>query len=133
MLEFSWPWIFLALPLPLLVYWLVPRAPPQDAALRIPFFRQLLQLHTGTSHQYNKNLITLIACSVIWLLVVTAASRPQWVGEPVQIPTTGRDMMLTLDMSGSMEARDMFLNNTQLSRFQVMKAVISDFVEKRRG
>jgi len=133
MLEFSWPWIFLALPLPLLVYWLVPRAPRQDAALRIPFFRQLLQLHTGTSHQYNKNLITLIACSVIWLLVVTAASRPQWVGEPVQIPTTGRDMMLTLDMSGSMEARDMFLNNTQLSRFQVMKAVISDFVEKRRG
>lgn len=133
MLEFSWPWVFLALPLPLIIYWLVPRAPRQDAALRVPFYRQLVQLHTDSSHQYNKNLFLLIICSLIWLMVVTAASRPQWIGEPIQIPTTGRDMMLTLDMSGSMEARDMFLNNTQLSRFQVMKAVISDFVEKRTG
>jgi Ca-activated chloride channel homolog len=133
MLEFSWPFVFLALPLPLLVYWLMPRAPRQDAALRIPFYRQLLQLHTDASRHYNKSVLMLILCSLIWLLVVTAGSRPQWVGEPVQIPTTGRDMMLTLDMSGSMEARDMFLNNTQLSRFQVMKAVISDFVEKRQG
>ena len=133
MLEFSWPWVFLALPLPLAIYWLVPRAPRQDAALRVPFYRQLVQLHTDASHNYTKNLLTLIACSLIWVLVVIAGSRPQWVGEPIQIPTTGRDMMLTLDMSGSMEARDMFLNNTQLSRFQVMKAVISDFVEKRTG
>jgi Ca-activated chloride channel homolog len=133
MLEFSWPWVFLALPLPLAIYWLMPRAPRQDAALRVPFYRQLVQLHTDGAHDYNKNLLTLIVCSLIWLLVVTAGSRPQWVGDPVQIPTTGRDMMLTLDMSGSMEARDMFLNNTQLSRFQVMKAVISDFVEKRTG
>tara|TARA_R110002072_G_scaffold216658_1_gene374053 strand:+ start:9173 stop:10186 length:1014 start_codon:yes stop_codon:yes gene_type:complete len=133
MLEFSWPWVFLALPLPLAIYWLVPRAPRQDAALRVPFYRQLVQLHTDASHNYTKNLLTLIACSLIWILVVIAGSRPQWVGEPIQIPTTGRDMMLTLDMSGSMEARDMFLNNTQLSRFQVMKAVISDFVEKRTG
>ncbi|ALO46488.1 vWA domain-containing protein [Pseudohongiella spirulinae] len=133
MLEFSWPWVFLALPLPLIIYWLVPRAPRQDAALRVPFYRQLVQLHTDSSHQYNKNLFLLIACALIWLMVVIASSRPQWIGDPVQIPTTGRDMMLTLDMSGSMEARDMFLNNTQLSRFQVMKAVISDFVEKRTG
>jgi len=133
MLEFSWPWVFLALPLPLAIYWLVPRAPRQDAALRVPFYRQLVQLHTDASHNYTKNLLTLIVCSLIWILVVIAGSRPQWVGEPIQIPTTGRDMMLTLDMSGSMEARDMFLNNTQLSRFQVMKAVISDFVEKRTG
>lgn len=133
MLEFSWPWVFLALPLPLAIYWLVPRAPRQDAALRVPFYRQLLQLHSDSSRHYNKNLLILLCCALIWTLVVTASSRPQWVGEPVEIPTTGRDMMLTLDLSGSMEARDMFLNNTQLSRFQVMKAVISDFVEKRTG
>ncbi|MEC8858473.1 MAG: VWA domain-containing protein [Pseudomonadota bacterium] len=133
MLEFSWPWVFLALPLPLLIYWFMPRAPRQDAALRVPFYRQLVQLHTDTTHDYTRNLLTLIFCGLIWTLVVIAASRPQWVGEPIEIPTTGRDMMLTLDMSGSMEARDMFLNNTQLSRFQVMKAVIGDFVEKRTG
>jgi Ca-activated chloride channel family protein len=133
MLELSWPWMFLALPVPVLIYWLVPRAPRQEAALRVPFYRQLVQLHTDASRHYNKNPLILLCCITIWILVVIASSRPQWVGEPVQIPTTGRDMMLTLDLSGSMEARDMFLNNTQLSRFQVMKAVISDFVDKRQG
>jgi len=133
MLEFSWPWMFLALPVPVLIYWLVPRAPRQDAALRVPFYRQLVQLHTDASRHYNKNPLVLLCCILIWILVVIASSRPQWVGEPVQIPTTGRDMMLTLDLSGSMEARDMFLNNTQLSRFQVMKAVVADFVDKRQG
>ncbi len=133
MLELSWPWMFLALPVPVLIYWLVPRAPRQEAALRVPFYRQLVQLHTDASRHYNKNPLILLCCIAIWILVVIASSRPQWVGEPVQIPTTGRDMMLTLDLSGSMEARDMFLNNTQLSRFQVMKAVISDFVDKRQG
>src|SRR5690606_18718123 len=98
-----------------------------------PFYNQLLQLQTDGSRHYNKSIVMLVMCAILWVLLVIAGSRPQWVGEPVQIPTTGRDMMLTLDMSGSMEARDMFLNNTQLSRFQVMKAVISDFVEKRRG
>ena len=133
MLEFLWSWAFLALPVPLLVYWLVPRAPRQDAALRVPFFRQLLQLHTEGSHTSPRSVLVLSICALIWILVVTATARPQWVGEPVHIPTTGRDMMLTLDMSGSMEARDLFLNNTQLWRFQVMKAVISDFVQKRQG
>lgn len=133
MLEFSWPLVFLALPLPLLIYWLMPRAPRQDAALRVPFYSQLRKLETDSSRHYSQSLLRLIACGAIWLMVVTAGAKPQWIGEPMQIPTTGRDMMLTLDMSGSMEARDMFLNNTQLSRFQVMKAVISDFVEKRRG
>ncbi|GGG56447.1 hypothetical protein GCM10011403_11990 [Pseudohongiella nitratireducens] len=133
MLEFSWPWIFVVLPLPFLVYWMLPRAPRQDAALRVPFFQQLQQLHTDAAHKIDRAKLNLILCSIIWVLVVIASARPQWVGEPIQIPTTGRDMMLTLDMSGSMEARDMYLNNTQLSRFQVMQAVISDFVEKRNG
>jgi Ca-activated chloride channel family protein len=133
MLEFTWPWAFLALPLPLLVYWFINRAPRQEAALQVPFYQQLLQLRSDSSRRYNRHTLTLLACILIWLMLVTAGSRPQWVGEPVELPTSGRDMMLALDLSGSMEARDMFFNNTQLSRFQVMKEVIGDFIEKRQG
>lgn len=133
MLEFTWPWAFAALPLPLLVYWFMTRAPRQDAALYVPFYQQLAQLHSDSSRLYNKRLLTLLTCLFIWLLIVLAASRPQWVGEPIEMPSTGRDLMLALDVSGSMEARDMVINNTQLSRFQVMKAVVSDFVERREG
>lgn len=133
MLEFIWPWVFLALPLPLLVYWFMPRAPRQEAALQVPFFRQAQQLRSDQSHRLGRKPLMLMLCILIWLLVVTAASRPQWAGEPQQLPATGRDMMLVLDMSGSMEARDMFLDNTQLSRFRVMKEVVSDFAENRQG
>ncbi|MGM0633709.1 MAG: vWA domain-containing protein [Pseudomonadota bacterium] len=133
MLEFIWPWVFLALPLPLLIYWFVPRAPRQEAALQVPFFRQALQLRSDSSHRLGRKPVLLTLCILIWLLMVTAASRPQWAGEPQQLPATGRDMMLVLDMSGSMEARDMFLDNTQLSRFRVMKEVVSDFAENRQG
>lgn len=132
MLELAWPWAFLLLPLPLVVYWFMRRAPRQDAALHVPFYRQLRQLHTDSSHQYRRP-AALLVCALIWLLLVTAASKPQWVGEPVQLPTSGRDMMLALDLSGSMEARDMFFNNTQLSRFEAMKEVVGDFVEQREG
>ncbi len=133
MLEFTWPWAFAALPLPLLIYWLVARAPRQDAALYVPFYSRLSQLQSDNTRIYSKQLATLLTCILIWLMVVIATSRPQWVGDPVQMPSTGRDLMLALDVSGSMEARDMVINNTQLSRFQVMKAVISDFVERREG
>ncbi len=132
MLEFSWPWVFALLPLPLLVYGFMRQAPRQDAALYVPFYRQLRQLHTESSRRYRRPL-TLLLCCLIWILLVTAASRPQWVGEPVQLPTTGRDMMLALDLSGSMEARDMFINNNQLSRFEVMQRVVGDFIEERQG
>jgi Ca-activated chloride channel family protein len=133
MLEITWPWALLALPLPLLVYWLINRAPRQEAALQVPFFQRLLQLRSESSRRFDRRPLLLWFALLIWLLLVSAASRPQWVGEPVSLPTSGRDMMLALDLSGSMEARDMVFNNTQLSRFQVMKDVIGDFIEKRQG
>jgi len=133
MLELTWPWAFLALPLPLFVYRFMRRAARQDAALHIPFYKRLSHLQSDTTRVDGKRLLKLLLCVLIWLGVVTAASRPQWVGDPVQLPSNGRDLMLAVDVSGSMEARDMVINNAQLSRFDVMKAVVSDFAERREG
>lgn len=133
MLEFTWPWAFAALPLPLLVYRFIARAARQDAALYVPFYRRLSQLQTDSVRVDANRLLKILCCTLIWLAVVTAASRPQWVGEPIQLPSTGRDLMLAVDISGSMEARDMVINNVQLSRFEVMKVVVSDFAERREG
>jgi len=68
-----------------------------------------------------------------WLLLVVATSRPQWVGEPVQLPTTGRDLMLSVDISGSMEAQDIQLEGRNATRLEVVKSVVGDFVERRTG
>ncbi len=133
MLEFTWPFAFLVLPLPLLVYRLLSRAPRQDASLFVPFFENLTRLQSDTDKLVNTRLLNLICCALIWLLIVLAASRPQWLGDPVELPSTGRDLMLSVDISGSMEAQDMVVGNRQVSRIDVVKSVVSDFVERREG
>jgi Ca-activated chloride channel family protein len=133
MLEFTWPYAFLLLPLPLLVYRLVARAPRQDASLFVPFFEKLTRLQSDSENLASSRLLNLICCTLIWLLIVLAASRPQWLGDPVELPSTGRDLMLAVDISGSMEAQDMVVGNRQVSRIDVVKAVVSDFVERREG
>ena len=109
MLEFTWPWVFLILPLPLLIYRVLSRAPRQEAALYVPFFSVLSRLQSENENLTSGRLLNLILCTLIWILLVLAASRPQWLGEPVQLPSTGRDLMLSVDISGSMEAQDIMM------------------------
>ena len=42
-----------------------------------------------------------------WMMLIVATARPQWIGEPIELPNTGRDLMLGLDLSGSMQIEDM--------------------------
>ena len=68
-----------------------------------------------------------------WVLIVVAIARPQWVGEPIELPNTGRDLMLSLDLSGSMQIRDMQVGNRTISRVEAVKAIASDFTERHVG
>jgi Ca-activated chloride channel family protein len=68
-----------------------------------------------------------------WVLLVIAAARPQWLGEPVHLPVTGRDLMLAVDVSGSMEQEDYRLNGRSANRLDVVKEVAGRFIERREG
>jgi Ca-activated chloride channel family protein len=74
----------------------------------------------------------LIACSA-WLLLVLAAARPQWVGDPVALRITGRDLMLAVDLSGSMKRRDLQIGKEWVTRLDVVKQVAGEFIERRDG
>ncbi|MCK4837485.1 MAG: VWA domain-containing protein [Desulfobulbaceae bacterium] len=133
MLTFLWPWAFWLLPLPLLTFMLIPRIRKQEAALFVPFYNDVLsfdqqnELSSGAS--IGKGLLLLL----IWILLVGSVSRPQWVGEPVALPTVGRDLMLAVDISGSMQAEDMFIGREQVTRLVLVKKVVSEFIERRIG
>lgn len=133
MIEFIWPWVFVLLPLPLLVRRLLPRAGHREAALYVPFFRVLSRLDARPTHAAMRSIMLNVLATLAWLLLVTAAARPQWIGEPIELPTTGRDLMLVVDISGSMEAQDMQLGGQGVNRLQVTKAVVGDFVARRTG
>lgn len=132
MIQLAWPWLLLALPLAWLVYRFVPPAPGvHGAALRAPFYRDLATV-TGAAKQEGNRWVRL-AMAAAWLALVVAASRPQWLGEPLDLPVTGRDLILAVDLSGSMEQADFELAGQPITRLGIVKEVASQFIERRVG
>ncbi|MFC3229923.1 vWA domain-containing protein [Marinibaculum pumilum] len=134
-----WPWMLLLLPLPLLVRLLWRRAPEARAgALPVPFFaavRGLPGAASGSSRGRVRRTALLGLMGLAWIALVVAAARPQWIGEPVALPTEGRDLMMAVDVSGSMEIADMQFRSdgAALDRLTAVKLVGGDFLERRAG
>ena len=135
MLELQWPWILLATPIPLLIYLLVKPAPRSGgAALKVPFYRQLVEMtgHNRHNSRESRNWQSILPW-IVWILLVLAAARPAWLGEPIQLQGSGRDLMMAVDLSGSMEISDMEINGVSVDRLVVTKHVLTDFIERRKG
>lgn len=134
MIEFAWPWVFLALPLPLLARRLMPPAVQNaEAALRVPFFERLEQVSGGAGRSLGPERRRLIYLALIWCCLVAAAARPQWLGDPVELPVSGRDLMMAVDVSGSMEEGDMIVNGRRATRLDAVKLVAQQFIARREG
>ncbi len=133
MFQLEWPVVLVMLPLPLLVYWLLPASGNrQQAALRVPLiedFRLGVEMTDAVTPRRWRQWLGLLA----WLLLVLAASRPQWLGDAIAIPISGRDLMLAVDLSDSMRTADFKIEGKQVNRLQATKVVASDFIERRRG
>jgi len=133
MWSFAWPWMFLALPLPFLARALLPpAADANEAGLKVPSLESFAVLAEGRRSQQLFNWRMWVA-SVAWILLVTAAARPERVGDEVDVPVTGRNLMLAVDLSGSMDAKDFELANRRVDRLTATKAVASDFISRREG
>ena len=137
MIEFAWPWVFLSVVIPFVVKYVLPRATPlaSEAALRVPFYQAVTEAQGGHISQQRSPLKSGMywIALFIWLCVVIAGARPQWVGDPIALPVSGRDVMLAVDLSGSMEIPDFALNGEKANRLQVVKEVAGEFIQRRTG
>lgn len=134
MMHFAWPWLWLVLPLPWIVRWLLPpAAATAPSALRVPFFTRLAQLAPQPMQPQTQSRPLRWLAYLVWLLLVCAAARPQWLGTPVAIPLSGRDLMLAVDLSGSMQTPDMTLDGQQVNRLTMVKSVAGKFIQDRTG
>lgn len=134
MFEFALPWLFLLLPLPWLVYrYLPPVARKVTSALRVPFFNQVRALQSARpmtiKHAWSHWLLPL----VIWCCLVSAAAGPQWTGEPYKVAQSGRDIVLALDLSGSMQLEDMQWQGRAVDRLTIVKKTAEEFIRGRGG
>lgn len=130
-LDFIYLWVFLLLPLPILIWKFFPPAPENNtSALRIPFYKGV-EAH-GAATQ-SRSWFRLILAILAWLLLLLAAARPQFVGDTISQQTSGRSLMMAVDISGSMKAEDMQFSGRTVSRLLAVKAVAGDFIGQRKG
>lgn len=133
--DFIWPWMLAFLPLPWLVARLLKPATRKQAPLRMP--RLLTPITASDSLkprlqlQANARLSPLF--TLVWLALILAAMRPVWFLTPTPFEASGRDMLLAVDLSGSMEKPDMQVNGRPVDRLTAIKSVVDDFIVQRQG
>lgn len=132
----SWlyPLAFIVLPLPLIVYWFAPAShKPQAPALRIPDVSPYRDYTTDSVKGSFARWLRILVLALAWCALVTAAARPQSFAEPIGVPVTGRDLLMGIDISGSMRETDLYAGNTRATRMAVVKQVAREFVARRTG
>ncbi|OAN13377.1 aerotolerance regulator BatA [Photobacterium jeanii] len=146
-LEFVHPYCFLVLPLPLLVYWLIPAYRTKKAAIKIPFFDTLMTVLGETPSEGASQLAPSWWQRIIlifsWLMVVTALAKPMILGEPQVREQFGRDVMVVVDLSGSMAETDFVASKAapelgieqgqRIARLTAAKQVLAEFAQTRQG
>ncbi len=133
MWSLAWPWMLLALPLPLLARALLsPVTESQEVGLKVPSFKGFAVLTNRSEAEQLLNWRIWLAI-IAWALLVLAAARPERIGDELDVPVSGRNLMLAVDLSGSMDAKDFEIGNRRVDRLTATKAVASDFIERRKG
>jgi Ca-activated chloride channel family protein len=137
-LELAHPWALLLLPLPLIVWWLVPPQRERVSALRVPFFEQIAAAAGSEARAgaivMRRRWLQLIVAILVWVLLVAGLAKPEWVGEPIVRTEAARDIMLALDLSGSMDYVDFpGEDGADVSRFAAVQRVVDRFVAERES
>ena len=128
MIELAYPWALLLMPLPLLIR-LLPAYKESRDSVKVPFFEKLVELSEQRPEHgariLQRDRLQKFLVTTTWLCLVLAASKPQWIGPPVEQQKSGRDLMIAVDLSGSMEARDFTLpDGESIDRLQAVKLVL---------
>ncbi|SFU02257.1 Ca-activated chloride channel family protein [Algoriphagus locisalis] len=135
--EIAYLWVFLLLPLPFVVYWILPSLRIRSASLRLPTYEKALG-YTGEKPRKSafvrrRGAFTWIVLMLVWVLVLGALSSPQLVGEPEMKVKTSRNFLIAADISFSMAERDWGIDGEKVRRWDAVKALMHDFIQKREG
>ena len=138
MLELAYPFALLALPLPFLIWWLLPPHRERVSALRVPFFEEIVKASGAEAQSgavvMRRRWIQRIGAILVWALLVVALAKPEWVGEPIVRTEAARDVMLAIDLSGSMDYRDFPDESGQtVRRLDAVQRVVEQFVIERES
>ena len=129
-LEWSWPWFVILLPLPWLIRKLLPVYQSRPSAIVVPFFDDLASITSSKEGSGYSHIILLV---LMWCSLLAAVARPIWYGEPVDVTTSGRDLLMAIDISDSMRIDDMIVDGSNVMRIDVVKSIASEFIDRRES
>ena len=138
MLTIAYPWLLLLIPLPILIRLTFGSYHQARAAVKVPFFSRLLKIYGQDEGSVNPSAPTkkshTVLMAVCWILILVALARPQYIESPISKTIPTRDMLLAVDLSGSMEAAD-FTNSEgqKVDRLMAVKEVLDEFLARREG
>jgi len=138
MLQIAAPWLFLLLPLPWLARRLLPEYREPRPAVRVPFMVRLQRVTgdagRGGAPVLSRLRLQWLLVSLCWIALVAALARPQWLEEPVVQELPMRDLVVALDLSGSMETTDFTdAEGATSDRLSAAKEVLDAFLARRDG
>jgi Ca-activated chloride channel homolog len=135
MIEMVYPYALCLLPLPWFFRKILPKSKiTAQASMKIPFYQNINQKVVEAPRRFlASGGFSLILVLLIWLLVVLSGTGLRWLGSPIPLPQTGRDIMLAIDLSGSMRTQDMVYQDKHESRLQIVKKVANEFISHRKG
>jgi Ca-activated chloride channel family protein len=138
MFTFQWPFLAVLLPLPFLIRFYFPVKKVESEQSSELYFPHLSGLQTAfqgasSSGKIKKRNILSWLLFFTWARLVTALMRPQIIDRLSHVRNEGHDLMLAVDLSGSMQSLDFAEGNQRVSRLDVAKNVVKDFVKKRTG
>lgn len=136
MIDLTYPWILAALPLPWLVWQIFQPYKTQSKSVRIPFFSRLVDAAGARPEAgatvVKKNTFQVVVAVGVWILLLLAATKPMYIGDPVEKELAARDVMLAVDISGSMETVDFATaEGKTIERLAAVKEVLRKFIADR--
>lgn len=138
MISFAFPWALILLPVPWLVWRFAPPHRERSRALRVPFFREVahaagLDARDGAVI-LRRRAVQMVAAVLCWVCLVVGLARPERLGDPLVIETAARDLVLAVDISGSMDTRDFQDAQGQpQQRLAAVREVLTRFIADRDG
>jgi len=135
--EIAYPWVYFLILLPLFIYWLAPPFRIKSASLQVPNLEKAASI-TGLTPRKSalvtkKNKLVSILLFVIWILILMTLSSPRLVGEPELKVKTSRNFLIVADISFSMANSDWVIEGKRATRWEAIKSVMHEFIEKRTG
>ncbi|OAI84460.1 vWA domain-containing protein [Agrobacterium pusense] len=138
MYQLDLPWFLVLLPVPLLVWWILPARRETSASIRLPFFDNVAEAAGVNPSEGSvipkRGRVQTVIEAISWCLIVLALARPQYLEPPVEKSEPQRDILLALDLSQSMDLKDFRgPDGSSQARVDAVRSVVSDFVAKRTG